>query len=328
MLNERLVLMLTNVNGMRYINVNLIFKQLAIYFLLIIVGTIGFFIITIFVFTDEIASLKKANVIIQKEYSKMIGENDALKVKVSQRIEELTLIGNRFEDLEDIIGGKIEDGVASGTKNTDSDGTNELAGGQLGAENNANLAVRIDTASITGLQKAFVMRFIPNGLPLDFYNRVSNGFGYRVHPILHIRHLHTGIDLSVKVGSPVFATADGVVDFARATYNGGYGHLVKITHSFGFKTFYAHLSRVVINRGEFVKKGQIIAYSGNTGMSTGPHLHYEVRFLGVPINPRGFIDWTLKDFNSIFTSERNISWQSLLTTINQLMEPTQAVPQS
>ncbi|BDQ26357.1 hypothetical protein ASB1_00330 [Helicobacter heilmannii] len=99
----------------------------------------------------------------------------------------------------------------------------------------------------------------------------------------------------------------------------GYGRLLKLYHPFGFKTYYAHLKKIVVKNGEFVKKGQLVAYSGSSGMSTGPHLHYEVRFLTKPINPMYFIKWNMKDFDFIFTKERNIAWQSLLTIINNLL---------
>ena len=95
---------------------------------------------------------------------------------------------------------------------------------------------------------------------------------------------------------------------------------MKITHSFGFKTYYAHLNEVLIKVGSFVKKGQLIARTGNSGVSTGPHLHYEVRFLEKPIDPMNFARWDMKNFDSIFTKERSIAWQSLLATINNLMD--------
>ncbi|MFA4807633.1 peptidoglycan DD-metalloendopeptidase Csd1, partial [Helicobacter pylori] len=103
-------------------------------------------------------------------------------------------------------------------------------------------------------------------------------------------------------------------------WNGGYGNLIKVFHPFGFKTYYAHLNKIVVKTGEFVKKGQLIGYSGNTGMSTGSHLHYEVRFLDQPINPMSFTKWNMKDFEEVFNKERSIRWQSLITIINRLMQ--------
>ncbi|RMD49922.1 MAG: hypothetical protein D6830_03875 [Ignavibacteria bacterium] len=113
-------------------------------------------------------------------------------------------------------------------------------------------------------------------------------FGMRKHPILKIRRLHAGIDILVNTGTPVYATGGGKVTFAGR--RGGYGRVVEIDHGFGYKTIYAHLKKTLVRRGQKVKRGDKIALSGNSGkLSTGPHLHYEVRHNGVALNPRNFI---------------------------------------
>ena len=129
------------------------------------------------------------------------------------------------------------------------------------------------------------------------------------------------------MNTPVYATADGVVDWASNNGNGGYGKLVKISHSFGFRTYYAHLNDIKVQRGQFVKKGQLVALTGSTGTSTGPHLHYEIRFLGQPIDPINFVKWDIQNFDLIFEKERRISWHSLLEIINNLMGRKQELPQ-
>lgn len=192
--------------------------------------------------------------------------------------------------------------------------------GIVGINNSGyGLQNRVESASITGLQKLFIMKFVPNGYPIKEYTRISSPYGYRIHPITNTRELHTGTDLACSIDTPVYATSDGVVDFAKDGWNGGYGTMVKLDHSFGFKTYYAHLNSIVVNRGDFVKKGELIAYSGNSGISSGPHLHYEVRFLGSHINSKNFMEWGMNNFNKIFDKEKNVAWQSLLMTINNLM---------
>ncbi len=111
-----------------------------------------------------------------------------------------------------------------------------------------------------------------------------HSFGMRMHPILGRIIMHEGVDIANDVGTPVHATGDGVVEFAGKT-GGNYGTAVEINHGFGYRTWYAHLSRPVVHPGQNVKRGEIIAYSGNTGLSTGPHLHYEVRVNGKQVNP-------------------------------------------
>ncbi len=115
---------------------------------------------------------------------------------------------------------------------------------------------------------------------------ISSGFGMRMHPILHIMRMHDGIDIVTNVGTPVHATGNGVIDFVG--HRGGYGLAVEIDHGFGYRTIYAHLSKSLVREGQKVKRGQKIALSGDTGLSTGPHLHYEVRHDGVAINPENF----------------------------------------
>lgn len=111
-----------------------------------------------------------------------------------------------------------------------------------------------------------------------------HGFGVRRDPFLGIMRKHEGVDIHADIGTPVYATGDGVVEFSGAT-GSSYGVALEINHGHGYKTWYAHLSKCVARSGQRVKRGQLIAYSGNTGRSTGPHLHYEVRRNGEQQNP-------------------------------------------
>jgi murein DD-endopeptidase MepM/ murein hydrolase activator NlpD len=116
--------------------------------------------------------------------------------------------------------------------------------------------------------------------------KVSSSFGDRIHPILKKRMHHNGIDFVVPLGSPVLATADGIVRTAGA--KGAYGIRIEIEHDSEYTSRYAQLSEVLVEPGREVKKGDIIGYSGNSGQSTGPHLHYEVLRNGTPVNPADY----------------------------------------
>jgi len=116
---------------------------------------------------------------------------------------------------------------------------------------------------------------------------VVSGFGYRIHPIFHVRKMHTGIDIDADMGSPVKAAAEGTV--VAAGWRGGYGKCVILLHPNGLATLYGHLSEISVDVGQSVKKGQIIGKVGSTGYSTGPHLHFEVRVTGDPVNPMGYL---------------------------------------
>lgn len=124
--------------------------------------------------------------------------------------------------------------------------------------------------------------------------RLASGYGYRIDPIYKIKKMHYGTDFSIKTGTPVYATGDGVIRWTRSTF-GGYGKQIEINHGFGYRTKYAHLSEFVVKKGQKVKRGELIGYSGNTGKSTAPHLHYEVIKDGKKVNPVNFFYKDLSD---------------------------------
>ncbi|AFH49277.1 Metalloendopeptidase-like protein [Ignavibacterium album JCM 16511] len=118
------------------------------------------------------------------------------------------------------------------------------------------------------------------------------GFGMRMHPILKVMKMHEGLDILTDVGSPVFAPGNGKIVYVGP--RGGYGLTVEVEHGFGYKTVFAHLSKALVKEGQTVKRGDRIALTGNSGLSTGPHLHYEVHLNGIPQDP---INYFFEDFN-------------------------------
>lgn len=120
------------------------------------------------------------------------------------------------------------------------------------------------------------------------YGRISDAYGWRKHPITGKRSFHYGLDFGNKIGSPIYATADGIVKkISKDKYLGKY---LLISHNFGYQTKYGHLHKILVKTGEVVKRGQIIAEMGNTGRSTGPHLHYEVLRYGKHRNPYDYLN--------------------------------------
>lgn len=114
--------------------------------------------------------------------------------------------------------------------------------------------------------------------------RIASYYGYRTDPFYKIKKFHEGLDFSAPTGTEIYATGDGVVSRVERL-RGGYGNYIVIDHGFNYETLYAHLSKFNVRRGQKVKRGQVIGYVGNTGKSTAPHLHYEVRRNGRPVNP-------------------------------------------
>lgn len=133
---------------------------------------------------------------------------------------------------------------------------------------------------------------VPNINPVNLASpqvNISSPFGIRFHPVFQQNILHTGIDLRGPVGEPVYATGDGVVESATINFH-GYGNCVVIDHGFGYKTRYAHLRAMFVAPGQKVRRGDEIATIGNSGRTTGPHLHYEVIYMGSYVNPWKYLD--------------------------------------
>ncbi len=121
------------------------------------------------------------------------------------------------------------------------------------------------------------------------YGYVTSPYGYRIHPILGRKIFHEGIDIANRKGTYVHATADGVVIRSKVNGKGSFGNNIILRHKYGFSTRYAHLSKVLVKRGQRVKKGEVIGYMGSTGRSTGSHLHYEVRRYGRYRDPEPYL---------------------------------------
>ncbi len=130
-------------------------------------------------------------------------------------------------------------------------------------------------------------------IALDELTRFGSAFGYRIHPIYKYRKMHYGVDLTAPRGTAIHAAGDGVV--VRSDFASGYGHCVRINHGYGYLTLYGHMSKRNVKPGQKVKRGDIIGYVGSTGLSTSPHLHYEVRIDGQWVNPVNFYHNDLTD---------------------------------
>lgn len=126
---------------------------------------------------------------------------------------------------------------------------------------------------------------VQSGMMMPANGPITSYFGNRYHPILHFTRFHAGVDIGAGWGSPIVAAADGQV--AAAGWAGGYGREVQIAHGGGLVSLYGHMSEIVAQPGSFVRRGQLIGYVGSSGLSTGPHLHFEVRMGGTPVNPLG-----------------------------------------
>jgi murein DD-endopeptidase MepM/ murein hydrolase activator NlpD len=135
--------------------------------------------------------------------------------------------------------------------------------------------------------------------------RVASGYGMRIDPVYHVRKFHQGMDFTAPTGTEVFATGNAKVSFSG--WKQGYGNTVILDHGFGYETVYAHLYKSLVRKGQKVRRSDIIALVGNTGKSTGPHLHYEVRLNGRPVDPRNyyFYDLSPEEYDQMIQLSNN-----------------------
>lgn len=221
--------------------------------------------------------------------------------KLAEKKSELSQISDSLSEIETLIG--------------------------ISPPDDMTLQERVSIAKLGSEHIATLMQFIPSGSPIE-YNGINSNFGYRVDPVSNRREFHLGLDLKAKMNVPVYATADGIVEVAKFDGKSGYGNLVVLQHNYGFKTYYGHLSKITIQAGKFLKKGDLVGYSGNTGLVSGPHLHYEVRFIQRVLDPVEFVKWGVENYTDIFDKEKSVPWQSLIaaTAHIKVPVPTQKQP--
>ena len=285
-------------NGVRQFNLHKFMKKAFLYAALFLITLIVIASGTILYLDQSVDAIQKKKDVMEHAYRALREQNSALEssmkktqFSLNKKKKELSELSDSLTEIETLIG------------------LNPIA--------DESLSERVSIAKLSSSQRATLLQLIPSGSPIE-YHGITSKFGYRIHPTLHKREFHRGTDMRAKLNTPVYATADGIVEWAGYHKRSGFGNLVILAHVYGFKTYYGHLKRVVIKSGQFVKKGSIIAYTGNSGMSNGPHLHYEIRFIQRPLNPYYFIKWTQKHYNTIFEKEKKVPWQSLITAMSRI----------
>lgn len=158
------------------------------------------------------------------------------------------------------------------------------------------------------LRKEEMLKALPAIQPISNKDltRTASGWGWRIHPIYKIKKFHYGMDFTAPVGTEIYATGDGVVKELEASYR-GFGWKIVLNHGFGYETWYAHCSGFNVRVGQRVKRGDVIGYVGNTGLSTAPHLHYEVHINGQPVNPINyyFNDLSAEEYDKLIEISTN-----------------------
>lgn len=241
---------------------------------------------TVFYLTKELGSIEAKKSILE-------AQNVVLEKTIQNKELELTQLDERLASIEELIGMDVRDDVPLGE--------------------------RVNVAQLTSKERSLIFDIIPNGSPIE-YHGITSKFGYRTHPTLGKKEFHNGSDMKAKLFTEVYATANGVVEYAGYHRASGYGRLIIIDNSYGFKTYFAHLGKISVKHGQVVQKGDLIGLSGNSGLSNGPHLHYEIRFMQRALNPFWFIKWTMGNYEEIFKKEKHVPWKPLLELISSMVE--------
>ncbi len=216
--------------------------------------------------------------------------------EIPEEVRQVGFGGNdRYEDLKKLPNGKF---VAETARNMD------ILLKKIEFQSKSFADIK---AASLGKEKEFAS--IPAIQPIAEKNmtRMASGFGSRFHPILKIHKMHKGIDFAAPTGTPIYATADGIVKSAGSS--NGYGNMVMINHGNGYETLYGHMSKIKVRNGQRVKRGDIIGNVGSTGMSTGAHLHYEIHENGNVINPLNYFykDISPDEFVKLYEESQKMS---------------------
>lgn len=286
--------------------------QLFLLFItILIICSMSLGAVLLYKFNDNIDLLESKKSQLEHNIIMLNSSADVLQQKIQS--QEFTLV--KLQELEELAGMELEDASAdSFVFSSDAEG--------LSDQQQDEFLERIDNAKTSLAERNWLLQTIPSGIPLTRKTYVTSNFGLRLHPVTKKKQMHYGIDLGVAKGDNVIASADGVVEFSSFN-RGGYGHMVRIRHSYGFTTVYAHLDERLVKFGEPVAKGQVIAKAGSSGISTGPHLHYEVHFLKKKVNPVHFLNWSLGSYDKLFVKEKNVRWSMLIEQVKHHLKSFQ-----
>lgn len=176
-------------------------------------------------------------------------------------------------------------------------------------------SIGLDTIFTLAKEQSSRINNIPSIWPIErkYLRSAIGSFGTRFHPVLRRTSFHDGVDLPCNQGTKVYATADGRVKSANIGWDGGYGNNIMIDHGYGYMTRYAHMSRISVVPGQRVRRGEVIGYSGNTGRSSGAHLHYEVLYRRKSVNPMNYFrrSMTDADFKKVLDMVKETSYEEL-----------------
>ena len=277
--------------------------------LLLFAGSVAMAVLYIWLFTSVLGYDLPKTAFLKAERARWDARMDLMNTKLDRCEESIESLRVRDDDIYRSIFGMNE--IPAGVRNAGIGGVDRYSflDGLESDDRLKNTALRIDrltrkvyvqsksfdevaAVSKTAGDMASCIPAIPPIVPDPSRYRMSSPFGYRTDPFTGASRMHTGLDFAMKIGNPVYATGDGVVESVKFEFF-GYGNSITIKHGFGYETIYAHLNSVKVIEGMKVKRGDCIGESGKSGRSSGPHLHYEVVYKGRKVNPANYLDMSM-----------------------------------
>ncbi|PLA74194.1 peptidase M23 [Hydrogenovibrio sp. SC-1] len=293
---------ISDVHGSRHFSFKQFMRKFALFVVLFIILMLASSAVIIWWLNQEIVAIENNRISAQAEYNEVLEKREQAyyllekeKHKIQEELDtkskQIQFLDQTLKGLEDLIG--------------------------VESDEDALVLDRVKIAQLTTLEKQVMLEDIPNDRPVKTFKGVSSSYGWRTHPVKGSREFHRGIDYRGKYGDGVIATANGTVEYAGYHKRSGYGRLVIISHDYGFKTLYGHMSKLHVKTGQVIKKGTLIGEIGSSGLSSGPHLHYEISFVQRKLNPVAFINWNLKNYDGIFKEVKGVPWGSLSQMIQE-----------
>lgn len=277
--------------------------------LLLFAGSVAMAVLYIWLFTSVLGYDLPKTAFLKAERARWDARMDLMNTKLDCCEESIEALRVRDDDIYRSIFGMNE--IPAGVRNAGIGGVDRYSflDGLESDDRLKNTALRIDrltrkvyvqsksfdevaAVSKTAGDMASCIPAIPPIVPDPSRYKMSSPFGYRTDPFTGASRMHTGLDFAMKIGNPVYATGDGVVESVKFEFF-GYGNSITIKHGFGYETIYAHLNSVKVIEGMKVKRGDCIGESGKSGRSSGPHLHYEVVYKGRKVNPANYLDMSM-----------------------------------
>ncbi|MCI6217065.1 MAG: M23 family metallopeptidase [Helicobacter sp.] len=287
-MQDKLMISIVDDEGSKQFSIHRIIKKILFYLGIGVVVMLVSYLLMVKLLIKELDELIAEKNGVREKFQEIYEKNNELARNVEYKTNELLKASMRINELEKIV---------NIYEKSDS----------LVDEGNYTA---INFQDLNEMQKQIILKIIPNGDPIKDYEwqevrtpKKAEAFVYKI-----------------PLGTPVFATANGIVNHISNSKGGSYGTYVKLAHSFGFTSVYAYLQKVLVQKGEFVVKGQLIGYSGQSNLTKQESLLYELRFLGSPLWTMNYISWNLQNFDSVIKNKEHINWQSLVWALDDLAQ--------